>query len=733
MRSIKAVRSSRVCVRRVTGAGGAALLALAASSLASCGDSRAPADRPVDTTAVSTGQRIAAAKSEPQDWLTTGRDYGETRFSPLSAINDRNAGALGLVWSYDLDTQRTQEATPLAVDGALYTTSAWSKIQAFDAASGKLLWQFDPKVPGGHAVKACCDVVNRGAAYWNGKLFVGTIDGRLIAVDARSGRQLWSAQTTDPRKAYTITGAPRVVKGRVIIGNGGAEYGVRGYVSAYDAETGALAWRFYIVPGQPGVKDGAASDGILERVARKTWAGNWWSESGGGGGGTAWDSFAYDPDLDLLYVGTGNAAFWNKKYRSPGSSDDLFVASILALRPETGEYVWHFQEVPGEEWDYTATAPMTLTDLEIDGKIRKVLLQAPKNGIFYVLDRATGKLISAKPYVPINWATGINPVSGRPDVVPDARYDRTGKLWLGRPSAYGGHDWQPMAFNRMTGLVYFAAMERPTAYVTDPAFKPRPVGQNVGVDLSRTMKAVVEAFRTSPPKGYLLAWNPVTQREAWRVPSRSFWNGGVLTTAGNLVVQGDGLGFVSVYQATTGRKLWSFNARTGILAAPVTFAVGGRQYITIVVGAPSSLIGDATPIAAVKGGQMSPVAQPPKGRVLTFALGGTASLPPSPVVRAYIPVAPTQVGSKEVVAAGERLYTATCMFCHGLNGQSDGMFPDLRHSPAIGNKEMWRSIVWDGQLEANGMASFKRNYDLKQLEALRAYLIDRARAEQGLK
>jgi quinohemoprotein ethanol dehydrogenase len=695
-----------------------------------------PASAAVATTAgvTSTDSRIVTADTEPQNWLTTGRNYGETRFSPLHEINDSNAGSLGLVWSYDFDTKRGQESTPLAVDGVLYTTSAWSKIQAFDAVTGKLLWQFDPKVPGAQAVKACCDVVNRGVAYWNGNVYVGTIDGRLVAVDAKSGHQVWSAQTTDPSQNYTITGAPRVVKGRVIIGNGGAEYGVRGYVSAYDAATGKMAWRFFIVPGKPGVKDGAASDPILEKLASKTWSGNWWNEAGGGGGGTAWDSMAYDPDLDLLYIGTGNSAYWNKKYRSPGEGDNLFVGSILALRPETGEYVWHFQETPGDEWDYTSTQHMVLTDLVIEGKMRKVLLHAPKNGVFYVLDRATGQLISAKPYIPINWAKSIDPVTGRPDIVPEARYDRTGGPWRAKPSGYGGHNWQPMAFNPMTGLVYLPAFELASTFISDPNFKPNPVGMNLGTDVTASMQANYALFKQNPPKGYLLAWDPVRQKEAWRVPMPSYWNGGVLATAGNIVVEGNGGGFVNVFEAATGQKLWSFDAQTGVVAAPMTFAVNGKQYVTIVVGAPRQVSiggGSAVP-PAIKGGERAIVAQPPKGRVLTFALGGTAKLPQPEVGEAYIPKAPQQFAGVETVVAGHHLYDTTCMVCHGLGAEGDGTFPDLRHSSIIGDKNAWKSIVWDGVLEANGMASFKKNYNVDQLDALRAYVISQARIEQNL-
>lgn len=701
-------------------AGGILSAVLAATSLGGIGNGQAPSPGKGGGADVAMGRRIVHADAEPQNWLTTGRDYGEQRYSPLTQINAANAGSLGLVWSHDLDTRRTQESTPLAVDGQLYTTSAWSKLQAFDAVTGRLRWQFDPKVPGAFGAKACCDVVNRGAAYWNGRLYIGTIDGRLIAVDARSGRQLWSTQTTDRSKSYTITGAPRIVKGRVIIGNGGAEFGARGYVSAYDSETGKLVWRFYTVPGRPGVKDNAASDAAIARFAADSWSGEWWKQEHGEGGGTVWDSMAYDPELDLLYIGVGNGSYWNRSYRSPGRGDNLFISSILALRPETGEYVWHFQQVPGDQWDFTATQHMILADLTIDGRPRKVLMQAPKNGFFYILDRATGRLISAKPYVPVNWAKSIDPITGRPDIVPEAYYDRTGKPWIGKPGGYGAHNWPPMAFNRNTGLVYFPAYEVPTPYVSDPDFKRLPVGINVGVDIGRAIDLQLEEARKSAPKGYLLAWDPVRQKEVWRAPSPSFLNGGALTTAGNIVVQGDSGGFVNLFDATNGRKLWSFDAQTAILAAPISFAVKGRQYITIIVGVPAPHIGDQKKAAL-------------RPRVLTFALGGRASLPPATAAEADIPEAPAQFGTAPMIAAGAYIYNRTCVACHGPGATGNGSsFPSLRHSGFIADKEAFKAVLWEGALQDKGMPSFKANYSLEDLEALRAYLIGQAREEQKL-
>ena len=409
------------------------------------------------------GGRIVSADQEPGNWMSHGRTYSEERFSPLKQINDQNVARLGLAWHFDLDTHRGQEATPLVIDGVMYFTSAWSKVFALNAATGEKLWSFDPKVAPEWAVNACCDVVNRGVGAWNGKVFVGTLDGRLIALDAASGHLVWQEQTTDPSKRYTITGAPRVVKGKVIIGNGGAEMGVRGYVSAYDAETGKMVWRFYTVPGEPSKP---IESPILEKAA-KTWSGQWWKN---GGGGTVWDSMAYDSKLDLLYIGTGNGDPWPRKIRNPGQEDNLFASSIIALKPDTGEYVWHYQENPGDEWDYDSDEQMILADLKIDGHLSQVLLHAPKNGFFYVLDRATGKLLSAKPYTHVTWATGIDMQTGRPVESLGAQYEKSPKPALVSPGPAGAHSWQAMSYNPETGLVYFPVLDSEFPFKTDEKF-----------------------------------------------------------------------------------------------------------------------------------------------------------------------------------------------------------------------------------------------------------------------
>jgi quinohemoprotein ethanol dehydrogenase len=435
--------------------------------------------------------RITGADQDPANWMTYGRTYSEQRFSPLARITADNVKKLGLAWYTDLDTNRGQEATPLVIDGVLYVSTAWSMVKAFDAMTGTLLWSYDPAVPPVLGVRGCCDVVNRGVAAWKGKIFVATFDGRLEALDAQTGKPVWSVMTVDPSKPYTITQAPRVIKERVVIGNSGSGY------------------------------------------------------------------------------------------RSASQGDNWFLSSIVAIDADNGNYVWHYQATPGEEWDYDAVQQLILADLTIDGVRRQVLMQANKNGFFYVLDRMTGELISAKNFTPVTWASGVDQKTGRPIENPDIRYDKTGKPAHLLPGALGAHSWQAMAFNPRTGLVYIPAQEIPMAYVSERDFKPAPMGWNIGVATTNMPNV----------KGYLIAWDPVNQREVWRANYLGPWNGGVLTTASDLVVQGNAAGDFSAYRASTGEKLWSMFAQSPVMAAPVTYEINGEH-------GPVSLLGRFRPVLA---------------------------------------------------------------------------------------------------------------------------------------
>jgi quinohemoprotein ethanol dehydrogenase len=666
-----------------------------------------------------TDARLEAVDAEPGNWLTTGRDYGDNRFSPLHAIDDGNVARLRLAWYHDLDTHRGQEATPIAVDGVLYTTSAWSKVQAFRAATGELVWQYDPKVPGTVGARACCDVVNRGVAVWQGRVYVGTLDGRLVALDAGTGKRIWSVLTVDPKRPYTISGAPLVVAGKVVIGNGGAEFGVRGYVTAYDARTGRKAWRFYTVPGDPA--KGFESEAL--RRAVKTWSGKWWQD---GGGGTVWNSLSYDPELGLVYFGTGNASPWTGPAEGGGRGDGLYAASIVAVHAADGTYAWHYQTTPGDSWDYDSAQTLTLATLKMDGRDRKVVMQAAKNGFFYVLDRASGELVSAKGFVPLNWAKGVDLRTGRPLVDPEAHYEASGKMWIAAPGPYGGHNWQPMSFSPLTGLVYIPAQELPFAYLKIKDFRPEAVGGNMGIDLataqlppdSKTKAAILASL-----KGFLLAWDPIAGREVWRAEHAGPWNGGVLSTAGNLVFQGTASGEFAAWRASDGAKLWSFPVQTGIIAAPMTFTVDGRQFVTVLAGS-----GGAFPLAAgeaaLKSGRL-----PNRSRVLTFVLDGAAELPPAAVVAAELPAPPTTTAAPALIAPGARDYTRYCSACHGPGAYSGGVLPDLRYSRALADDALWRAAVHTGALSANGMIAFEPALGAERLAAVRAYLI--AQAQQS--
>jgi quinohemoprotein ethanol dehydrogenase len=659
--------------------------------------------------------RLLHADQEPGNWMSYGRTYNEQRFSPLRQINDQNLAQVGLAWYVDLDTRRGQEATPIVVDGVMYFTTAWSKVYAVKAATGEKVWSYDPKVPPEWAVNACCDVVNRGVAVWRGKVFVGTLDGRLVAVDAATGKPVWETLTIDRNSRYTITGAPRVVKGKVLIGNGGAEMGVRGYASAYDTDTGKLAWRFYTVPGDPSKP---FERPILKKAA-ETWTGEWWKL---GGGGTVWDSMVYDPELDLLYIGVGNGTPWDRRARSPQGGDNLFTSSVVALKPDTGEYVWHYQETPGDAWDFDSAEPMILANLTIGSSPRKVLLHAPKNGFFYVLDRATGEVISAKPYTAVTWATGVDLKTGRPMENAAARYEDSGKGTPLAPGPLGGHSWHSISYSPLTGLVYIPVQDASFFYQSDEHYQEKALAFNTATDFVAAgmpqkpdvKKAILESI-----KGHLSAWDPVQQKEVWRVDRSSPVNGGVLSTAGNLVFQGTAQGDLEAYRADTGEKLWSADAQSGVVAAPIAYSVNGEQYVAVVVGW-GGVFPLATGEVALKSGRVQNVS-----RVLSFKLGGKVNLPPLPKFSEPQLKPPRSTANSMTVQKGEGLYQRYCSNCHGDVAVSGGVLPDLRYSSALAD-DLWFDIVLRGTLQPFGMVSFSKELSRDDATAVRAYVIYRA-------
>jgi quinohemoprotein ethanol dehydrogenase len=637
-------------------------------------------------------------------WPSHGRTSDEQRFSPLAKINEKNAARLGLAWEASLESPRFGiEASPIVVDGVMYVSSSWGRVFAFDARTGKSLWAFDPKVPGGWLRNGCCKPVNRGVAFWNGKIYVGAYDGRLIALDSRTGAKVWEANTTDGKAYYTITGAPRVVKGKVIIGNGGADFATRGFFSAYDAETGKLDWRFYVVPDDP--KKGFEHPEL--EMAAKTWgADHDWSR---GGGGNPWDSFAYDPDLNLLYVGTGNAGPFGV-FR-PAGGDGLFLSSILAINPDNGRLAWHYQTTPGDSWDFTATQHMILADIKIGEQTRKVLMQAPKNGFFYVLDRATGKLLSAKNFVHVNWADGVDLETGRPNLTDVGDFRHGPKLMF--PSPFGGHNWHPMAFNPKTGLVYIPARDLGWIWGAD-----RPTFFTTGYDLGKLNKDDV----AKDMRGMLIAWDPVAQKPAWSIKQKTQVNGGVLTTAGNLVVQGTEDGHIVVYSADKGKRLKDIFIGTGIVAPPVSYMLDGEQYIALAAG------WNGVKTARHKAG--APAAYDNAGRLVVLRLGGSP-VPVAPRVK----VPPFYRGGAgerpaSLVAKGAPLYQGHCAMCHGVVGER-GVFPDLRRMSKA-TYHAFEEIVLGGALAPLGMASFADQLDKQEAEAIRAYIADWAeRSRQG--
>jgi quinohemoprotein ethanol dehydrogenase len=651
--------------------------------------------------------------SPGDDWPGFGRSYGEQHYSPLAQIDGNTVGRLGLAWSYDLPAQNPMSG-PVAAQGLLFTATGYSVVRAFDVETGKLRWEVDTGTPekAGPRMRYAWGI--RGLAWWQGKIYVGTVDGRLIALDARTGKQRWSVQSFEPGMIANLTGAPRIFDGKVIIGFGGADYAaVRGYVTAYDAESGKQLWRFYTVPGNPAVDHDETT-----QIAAKTWSGEWWKY---GGGGTAWNAFSYDPETDTVFVGTGNGGPWNHRIRSEGKGDNLFLCSIIALDAKTGRYKWHVQQNPGETWDYNAVMDMQFATLTIDGRPRKVLMQAPKNGFFYVIDRITGEILSAEPFAKVTWASKVDLKTGRPVELPGARFENGARstIW---PSLEGAHNWLPMAFSPRTNLVYLPTLDMPASY-DDRGIDPKtwawgPGGRNeVGVNVGLFTPELLK-----DAKATLQAWDPVARKAVWTLPAFGLWSGSALATGGGLVFNGQANGLFRAIDDRSGKILWSFDAKAPVIAPPISYRWKGRQYVSVITGyGTSQAVYDATHLVAENFATQA-------RRVLTFALDGQATLPPRP---APVPVEaqpdPDFRPDQAKWIRGVTSYHQQCVICHGVMAVGVGTAPDLRGSAVPLSAEAFREVVHGGALVPAGMPQFSQLPD-DEVEAIRHFL--RAQAKE---
>ncbi|MFC3712972.1 PQQ-dependent dehydrogenase, methanol/ethanol family [Sphingoaurantiacus capsulatus] len=660
--------------------------------------------------------------SDASDWPMHGYGYGEQRYSPLDEIDTQNVSELGLAFAFDDfvvrgRTHRGTQASPIMSDGTLYFTGPWSVVYAVDAKTGAPRWTYDPEVVGAWARHACCDAVNRGVALWKGVVYVATLDGWLVALDAKTGAVKWRVDTfTDRTKSYTITGAPRIAGDKIVIGNGGAEMGVRGYVTAYDAATGKPAWRFFTVPGE------GPDEHPEVAMARKTWAPD--ARWDLGGGGTVWDSMTYDPALGLIYVGVGNGGPWPAWVRNKGKSpDNLFVSSILAIDAKTGRLKWHYQTTPGDSWDYTASQNMILADIEIGGKARQVLMQAPKNGFFYVLDRATGELLSAEKFTNVTWASHVDLKTGRPVLTGSADYSGAPKVvW---PSTAGGHNWQPMAFSAQTGLVYIPTLEMPMTFTTQPGDVPLLPGANntgakSGPPNPEKDAALMKGLPPFTHQAVLKAWDPRAGKIAWQSEPMPWWSGGVLATSGGLIFSGSTEGALLVNDAKTGKLLKRIDTGLAIMAPPVTYAIDGQQYVAVLAG-----LGGAMNGRYMKG--FAAHTYQNRERLLVFRLGGGAvDLPPAVEKPVPQPIATGLPTDPAILANGGKLYGQYCARCHSPKGAPNG-YPNLWNmAPEV--EANFDAVVLEGAFADAGMASFSDVLTPADTIAIRAYIAADRRA-----
>jgi len=660
-----------------------------------------------------------------ENWVSLGGNYKQQHFSHLDQINSSNIQDLGFAWEYDAQSPigripRGLEATPFVVDGIMYTSGAWGFVYALNAETGKEIWKYDPEVDASYNRRACCDVVNRGVAVWKGKVYVGTLDGYLVCLNAKDGSVLWRVDTFIDRSiSYSITGPAQVAGNIVMIGNSGAEFGVRGYITAYDLETGEEQWRFFIVPGDP--EKGFEHEEL--EMASKTWDPN--SNWEAGGGGTVWGQAAYDPDLNLLYVGTGNSSPYPIWFRSPSGGDNLFLVSILAINPDSGRLVWYYQTTPGEIWDYTATQNLVLAEFDINGEQRKVIMQAPKNGFFYVLDRETGELLSAEKYTSVNWASHIDLETGKPVKTEQGWYKDQPKLVV--PSLPGGHSWEPMSYNPETGLVYIPTIILPWVYTAEDSFAFTKKKWGTGIvyagaapPFNKETKKYTIDHADTVERNTLKAWDPIKQLMVWEVEHEiPKGNGGILSTSGNLVFQGSNTGYLKVYDATSGNLLKSIEVGTGIMAAPMSYSIDGEQYIAVMAGygGVNLVVGPLEQDAAIHKYQNY-------GRILAFKLGGGSTPLPPKVVKATVPAPPSIPLDTALINKGEVYFNDYCGFCHQAGKPEEyfsqypnlGMLTEATHF-------IFKDIVLDGVFAQNGMASFNDLLQEDEVEAIHHYII----------
>ena len=655
------------------------------------------------------------------EWLNHGRTYKEQRYSPLTDINKNNVNELDLAWSFKFDTARGMEATPILHDGVLYVSTGWSHVHAIDARSGDELWHYDAKVPKSQLAKTCCGPVNRGVAIWQKdnssplQIFFGSLDGRLIALDAKTGKENWSVQSTPTDGNYSITGAPRIVKDMVIIGNGGGELGVRGYITAYDVSSGEMRWRFYTVPGD---RNKPQESEALKK-ALPTWSGEEWYKLGGGGG-TVWDSIVFDPELDILYIGTGNGSPWNRDLRSPGGGDNLYLSSIVAINPDNGRYIWHYQTTPADNWDYTATQQMILAEIEINNEIRSVIMQAPKNGFFYVLDRKTGELISAEKFGHVTWATHVDMETGKPVESEFADYQENGGSYIW-PSPYGAHNWQPMSYSKKTGYIYIPVQTIPAYFSGQKEVSYKVNRWNTGVNLNESRSpaswVAAKASLDALVYGELVAWDPIKQERAWTVRHPKPSNGGTLSTAADLVFQGTWDGAFAAYDALSGDQLWQYQSDSAILAGPITYELDGEQYVAVTQGS-----GGVVMLTIGEEIRKNFVNQ---NRLLVFKRGdfNLERLTANNTMASLESVKFEHDLDIARVKNGEYLYHNNCASCHGLDAKSNYVVPDLRYMSEE-THDNFATIVLGGSLTHKGMIGFYETLSLDDVGMIHDYLRD---------